>query len=80
MKDVSAFYSHMTKAALLQFEPRKAQQQSRSVATVEAIFDSTIQVLLKSGPNDLRRCMWRNVRVFLSERCINIFQIKRRCC
>ncbi|MGI4830662.1 MAG: TetR/AcrR family transcriptional regulator [Janthinobacterium lividum] len=39
----------MTKAALLALEPRKTPQQSRSVATVEAIHAATIQVLLKSG-------------------------------
>lgn len=43
----------MPKAALLELEPRKTPQQSRSVATVEAIHDATIQVLLKSGANRL---------------------------
>lgn len=43
----------MPKAALLELEPRKTPQQSRSVATVEAIHDATIQVLLKSGPDQL---------------------------
>ena len=43
----------MPKAALLKLEPRKTPQQSRSVATVEAIYDATIQVLLKDGPDRL---------------------------
>ncbi len=43
----------MTKATLLELEPRKTPQQSRSVATVEAIHDATIQVLLKDGPDRL---------------------------
>ena len=53
MKELSGFHSHMPKAALPQLEPRKTPQQTRSVATVEAIFDATIQVLLKSGPERL---------------------------
>ena len=43
----------MRKAALLKLEPRKTPQQSRSVATVEAIHDATIQVLLKKGADRL---------------------------
>lgn len=43
----------MTKTALLELEPRKMPQQSRSVATVEAIHDATIQVLLKDGADRL---------------------------
>ena len=43
----------MPKAALLDLEPRKTPQQSRSVATVEAIYDATIQVLLKKGADRL---------------------------
>ena len=39
----------MPKAASLELEPRKTPQQSRSVATVEAIHDATIQVLLTRG-------------------------------
>lgn len=39
----------MTKEALLELEPRKTPQQSRSVITVQAIYDATIQVLLKAG-------------------------------
>ncbi len=38
---------------MLEFEVRKTPQQSRSVATVEAIYDATIQVLLKNGPDGL---------------------------
>jgi AcrR family transcriptional regulator len=43
----------MPKAALLELEPRKTPQQRRSVATVEAIHDATIQVLLKNGADRL---------------------------
>jgi AcrR family transcriptional regulator len=53
MKESSGFHSHMAKAALLELEPRKTPQQSRSVATVEAIHDATIQVLLKNGADRL---------------------------
>ncbi len=34
-------------------QPRKTPQQSRSIATVEAIYDATVQVLLKGGPDRL---------------------------
>ena len=53
MKEDSGFYSHMTKVPPLALEPRKTPQQSRSIATVQAIFDATVQVLLKSGPERL---------------------------
>ncbi len=43
----------MPKSPELAFEPRKTPQQSRSVATVEAIYDATIQVLLKIGEDRL---------------------------
>ncbi len=43
----------MPKAALLELQPRKTPQQSRSVATVEAIYDATIQVLLRNGADRL---------------------------
>jgi AcrR family transcriptional regulator len=43
----------MPKAVLLELAPRKTPQQSRSVATVEAIHDATIQVLLKKGADRL---------------------------
>jgi AcrR family transcriptional regulator len=49
MKETSGFYSHMPKTAEVELEPRKTPQQSRSVATVQAIYDATIQVLLKDG-------------------------------
>lgn len=49
MKETSGFYSHMPKTAELELEPRKTPQQSRSLATVEAIYDATIQVLLRDG-------------------------------
>lgn len=35
------------------FEPRKTPVQARSEATVEAIFEATIQVLLEGGPDRL---------------------------
>ena len=53
MKELSGFYSHMAKAATPDLEPRKTPQQSRSMATVEAIHDATIQILLKNGPERL---------------------------
>ncbi len=43
----------MPKAAVLELHPRKTPQQSRSVATVEAIHDATIQVLLSHGAERL---------------------------
>ena len=43
----------MAKSTSIALEPRKAPQQSRSVATVEAIYEATIQVLLKSGQDRL---------------------------
>lgn len=43
----------MPKAALLDLQARKTPQQSRAVATVEAIYDATIQVLLKDGADRL---------------------------
>ncbi len=43
----------MPRSATLAFEPRKTPQQSRSLATVEAIHDATIQVLLKGSEDRL---------------------------
>lgn len=43
----------MPNLAVLEVEPRKTPRQSRSVATVEAIYDATIQVLLRDGPDRL---------------------------
>ncbi len=43
----------MRRTAHLDLQPRKTPQQSRSVATVEAIYDATIQVLLRDGPDSL---------------------------
>ncbi len=43
----------MAKAALPSSQPRKTPQQSRSVATVEAIYDATVQVLLRNGADRL---------------------------
>jgi AcrR family transcriptional regulator len=53
MKESSGFDSHMAKTALVELKARKTPQQSRSVATVEAIFEATIQVLLKEGAEAL---------------------------
>lgn len=39
----------MPKAAAVQFEPRKTPRQARSTASVEAILEATIQVLLVHG-------------------------------
>ncbi len=43
----------MPKAAVVPLEPRKTPQQGRSLATVQAIYDATIQVLLKRGADRL---------------------------
>ena len=43
----------MSKAAVVQFEPRKTPVQARSTASVEAIMQATIQVLLKDGRSKL---------------------------
>ena len=43
----------MLRLSAPELDPRKTPQQSRSVATVEAIYDATIQVLLKSGEDRL---------------------------
>jgi AcrR family transcriptional regulator len=53
MKQISDFDSPATAAPLVHLQPRKKPQQSRSVATVEAIYDATIQVLLRNGPERL---------------------------
>jgi AcrR family transcriptional regulator len=53
MKEHSPFHSHMLKTATLDLQPRKTPQQSRSVATVEAIYDASVQVLLKNGAERL---------------------------
>ncbi len=43
----------MTKAAAVPFEPRKTPLQARSAASVNAILQATIQVLLKDGKSKL---------------------------
>jgi AcrR family transcriptional regulator len=43
----------LSKAAALRFEPRKKPVQARSTASVEAIMQATIQVLLKDGKSKL---------------------------
>ena len=43
----------MPSASAPALEPRKTPQQSRSIATVEAIYGATIQVLLKHGADGL---------------------------
>jgi len=42
-------YSHSLNGIMATRSPRKRPSQSRSIATVEAIFDATIQVLLSTG-------------------------------
>ena len=49
MKKPSVVDSHMTQSAQTALEPRKAPVQARSVVTVEAISEATIQVLLSQG-------------------------------
>ncbi len=53
MKEYSGSHSHIVKTPAIALQPRKAPQQSRSVATVEAIYEATIQVLLRSGQDRL---------------------------
>jgi AcrR family transcriptional regulator len=53
MKECSGFHSHMPKAVSFELQPRKMPQQRRSVTTVKAIYDATIQVLLKKGADGL---------------------------
>ena len=43
----------MTQSSHVVLEPRKSPVQARSVASVEAILDATIQVLLKIGKERL---------------------------
>ena len=43
----------MSATAALQFEPRKTPQQARSTASVEAILQATVQVLLMEGKSKL---------------------------
>ncbi len=43
----------MNKAAPIKFEPRKTPTQARSNASVQAILEATIQVLLKEGKSKL---------------------------
>lgn len=43
----------MAAAALRQLSPRKRPRQSRAMATVDAIFEATIQLLLVDGPHRL---------------------------
>ena len=53
MKECSGFDSHMAKTVLPALQARKTPQQERSVATVEAIYEAAIQVLLMDGPERL---------------------------
>lgn len=43
----------MTRAAAVRFEPRKTPRQARSTASVQAILQATIQVLLREGKSKL---------------------------
>lgn len=53
MKDYSGLHSHIAPHASGSLEPRKTPVQTRSTATVEAIFEATIQVLLREGADRL---------------------------
>lgn len=53
MKDYSGLHSHIAPHASGLLEPRKTPVQTRSTATVEAIFEATIQVLLREGADRL---------------------------
>jgi AcrR family transcriptional regulator len=53
MKKASVRSSHLPRRAKTLLEPRKSPVQSRSAATVEAILEATIQVLLQVGKERL---------------------------
>src|SRR5262245_8404883 len=50
MKHSSGLDSHMGNASLPPLNRRKLPRQVRSIVTVDAIFEATIQVLLSDGP------------------------------
>jgi AcrR family transcriptional regulator len=49
MEKLAARSSHLPRSAPIVFEPRKSPVQARSAASVDAILDATIQVLLRAG-------------------------------
>jgi AcrR family transcriptional regulator len=49
MEKLSLRSSHLPRSAAIAFEPRKSPVQARSTASVDAILDATIQVLLRAG-------------------------------
>lgn len=53
MKDRSVGSSHMASSPPTGLERRKKPLQARSTATVDAIFEGTVQVLLSDGPTRL---------------------------
>lgn len=53
MKDPSVLDSHMPRKPPTELTARKVPRQARSEATVDAIFDATIQVLLSHGARRL---------------------------
>jgi AcrR family transcriptional regulator len=53
MKDYSGFDASMNTQTAASLKARKAPVQSRSTATVEAVFEATIQVLLREGVDRL---------------------------
>jgi AcrR family transcriptional regulator len=53
MKEPSALDSHMPAKSPTALKPRKTPRQARSEATVDAIFDATIQVLRSQGARRL---------------------------
>ncbi|MBW4036910.1 MAG: TetR/AcrR family transcriptional regulator [Proteobacteria bacterium] len=50
---LQVLYSHMQAASPTLLKPRKSPRQARSAATVDAIFEATIQVLLAGGEAQL---------------------------
>lgn len=68
----------MAQRAQVLLEPRKSPVQARSAATVNAILDATIQVLLRVGKERLTTTRVALRRVCLSEPCINTFPIRVR--
>src|ERR1700753_2375960 len=53
MEKLAARSSHLPRSAPIVFEPRKSPVQARSAASVDAILDATLQVLLRAGRDAL---------------------------
>ena len=58
--------------------PRKRPRQARAAATLDAVFEATIQVLVTDGPHRLTTTRVAE-RASLSAPCTSIFPTSRRC-